>query len=204
MKHILRAMALAFVVVLAGCAGFNLDPVVQVATSALDEGTSTTGRTTGMDSSHAADVLKHRDYYSAIKAIAAPKQAARRPLVEIKARPGKPITIDAESFTVYEPDTAGQAQGYSIAAPKEVEPTGLKYLRAAGDFAARVFVPWTLIREQADTARLRDNNATKTRLGELGVMSETIQGAQGLAGQAIAKEPPAPLIVKPFVVETAP
>ena len=184
MTTIIQALFLACLLALSGCAGFNPESIVQVATTALDEGTSAKGSTTGLDSSHAADVLKHRDYYAAIKAIAAPKEAARRPLVEIKARPGKPITIDAESFTIYEPDNH-QAQGYSIAAPKEVEPTGLKYLRAAGDVAARVFVPWTLIRENAETARQANTNATAIRQSELGIMGNAVTGSQAIAGQAI-------------------
>jgi hypothetical protein len=197
MKRLLFALLIPLS--LAGCAGLNTESLVQVATSALDEGTSTKGATTGLDSSHAADVLKHRDYYAAVKAIAAPKEAARRPLVEIKARPGQPITIDAESFTVFEPVTQ-QAQGYSIAAPKEVEPTGLKYLRAAGDVAARVFVPWTLIRENADTQRQANNNATAIRQGELDIMGAAVTGSQGIASQAITTYSPA----EPLVIETTP
>lgn len=197
MKRLLFALLIPLS--LAGCAGLNTESLVQVASSALDEGTSTKGATTGLDSSHAADVLKHRDYYAAVKAIAAPKEAARRPLVEIKARPGQPITIDAESFTVFEPVTQ-QAQGYSIAAPKEVEPTGLKYLRAAGDVAARVFVPWTLIRENADTQRQANNNATAIRQGELDIMGSAVTGSQGIASQAITTYAPA----EPLVIETTP
>ena len=195
MKKALISAALALLA-LTGCAGVDIaalaDPLVRVAEAATDENTSTAkGATAGMSSSDAANVLMTRDYYSALKAVhGAGKGAERAPLVEIEARDGKPITIDAKSFRVYAPPAQG-AQGIAIAQPKEVESAGIKWFREIRRGLAEVFLPWRAVERGADTAQLRITTDAAVRQTELGVINNAVTGSQDLAGQVIETYTPA-------------
>ena len=174
------------------------DTAVRVAEAVTDENTSTAkGATAGMSSSDAANVLINRDYYNAVKAVhGAGKGEARAPLVEIEARDGQPITINAKSFKVYSPPPQGGAAALSIAQPREVESTGIKWFREVRRGLAEVLIPWKAIDESNNTARQANTNATAVRQTELGVVNNAVIGSQGIAGQAITTFKPAePIII---------
>jgi hypothetical protein len=66
-------------------------------------------------------------------------------------------------------------------------------------------VPWTIIRENAETARQANTNATAVRQTELGIMGDAVGGSQSLAGQAIETYQPAePIIVPAHAAPAAP
>jgi hypothetical protein len=203
MKRLLSAALLALS--LTGCAGFNLDPVVQVATSALDENTSTAkGATAGMSSSDAANVLMNRDYYNAVKAVSTGNSGTGKGAVqlEIEAHDGRPITIDAKVFRTYHAPQAQSAGGGGLAlkAPPTIEPTGIKWFRELKDAVvetAQVVLPWKMVREQGKTIRHESDNNTAARITELGVVNNAVTGSQSLAGQAIETYRPAEPIIVP-------
>lgn len=147
---------------LTGCAGVDLgalgDSTVRVAETLTTENTSTArGVTAGMSSTDAATVLMNRDYYNAIKAIAGVGTGNSRPrtLVEIEAKDGEPITINAKSFRVYAPPVQVGGAGYSLAPPPKVESTGLKLFREVKDTLASVFIPWYSIQKNSEIERLQ-------------------------------------------------
>lgn len=195
MKRILTMILMAVsTLAMTACAGMDIgglaDPVVRVAETVTDENTSTKGATAGMSSSDAANVLINRDYYNAVKAIAGADKGSARPILEIESRDGKPIVIDAKSVKVYAPPAGGGSAQMALQAPREVESNGIKWFREVRRGLAEVFVPWTLIRENADTARLANTNATAVRQTELGVMNNAVTGSQDIAGQAITTYKP--------------
>lgn len=196
-RTLLLLPALVAALTLSACSSLGIspelaEPLVRVAESALDENTSTKGATAGMSSSDAANVLINRDYYGAIKALAgAGKGEARAPLVEIEARDGQPITINAKSFKVYAPPAQGSGAGLSLAAPREVESNSIKWFREIRRGLAEVFLPWRAVERGADTQQLRITTDAAIRQTELGVLGGAVTGAQGLAGQVIGTYAPA-------------
>lgn len=192
MKRLLSLIALGLLaaITLPGCAGMNLaglaDPLVRVAETVTDENTSAKGATAGMSSSDAANVLINRDYYGAVKAMAgAGKGEARAPLVEIEARDGQPITINAKSFKVYAPPAQGSATGLSLAAPREVESNSIKWFREIRRGLAEVFLPWRAVERNADIQQHRITTDAATRQTELGVLGSAVQGSRDVSGQVI-------------------
>ena len=198
MKRIFFAALLALSLV--GCAGFDTGALVDVADAVTDENTSTAkGATKGMSSSDAANVLRNRDYYNAVKAVAGAGKGDRSPLVEIEAHDGKAITIDARSFKVYAPP-ANTSAGLALRAPDNIESNGIKWFREIKEAVlgtAQVALPWKLVREQGKTQRHVSDNDRDVRLGELGVMGEAVSGANTLGGLAITTFKPATPIIVP-------
>jgi hypothetical protein len=162
MKRLFTILAAS--VALSGCAGLDLgalgDSAVRVTETLTDENTSTArGVTAGMSSSDAANTIMTRSYYSALVSIA----NNMKPIVEIEARDGEPIVINAKSFKVYSP-TSGGAAGFSLAPPKPIESTGLKIAREVRDTLASVFIPWYSIQKTSEVQRLQiTTNAETTR-----------------------------------------
>lgn len=153
MKRLLSILLTAWA--LTGCAGVDLgvlgDSAVRVTETLTDENTSTArGVTAGMSSSDAANTIMTRDYYSTIRTMA----TSVKPIVEIEAVDGQPITINAKAFRVYAP-TAGGAGGFSLAPPRPIESTGLKIFREARDTLASVFIPWYSIQKNSEIERLQ-------------------------------------------------
>ena len=198
MKRIILAAAFALLS-LAGCAGIDTGAIVSVAEAVTDENTSTAkGVTAGMSSSDAANVLRNRDYYNAVKAVAGAGKGDRSPLVEIEAHDGKAITIDAKSFKVYAPP-ANTSAGIALRAPENIESNGIKWFREGKDALiglAQTVLPWKLVREEGKTRRHESDNGRDVRLGELDVMSDAVTGSQTLGSQAITTFKPAvPIII---------
>jgi hypothetical protein len=163
MKRLFTILAAA--VALSGCAGLDIgalgDSAVRVTETLTDENTSTArGVTAGMSSSDAANTIMNREYYATIRAIA----TSMKPIVEIEARDGEPITINAKSFKVYSPSAMAGGGGFSLAPPKPIESTGLKIAREVRDTLASVFVPWYSIQKTSEVQRLQiTTNAETTR-----------------------------------------
>lgn len=202
MKRIILAALLALL--LPACTSISPDAVVKVVESVTDENTSTAkGATAGMSSSDAANVLMNRDYYAAVKAVATGGSGTGKGAVqlEIEAHDGRPITIDAKVFRTYhapQPQYAGGG-GLTLKAPPAIESAGIKWFRevkeAVVDTVHEV-LPWKLAREQGKTIRHESDNNRDVRLGELGVMSDAVTGANSLGGLAITTFKPAtPIIV---------
>jgi hypothetical protein len=205
MKKLFRAMIVPTLLALTGCASTGDllglgDTATRVLEAATDENTSAKGITTGMSSSDAANVLMTRDYYGAIKAVHG-KGQAQQPILEIESRDGKPIVIDAKSVRVYAPQ--GGAAQLAIAPPKEVESAGIKWFREVRRGLAEVFVPWTILRENSDTERLRIVTNGNVRQTELGIMGTAVTGSQDLAGQAIETYKPTIVTVPAAVTPAA-
>lgn len=140
---------------LTGCAGVDLgalgDSTVRVTETLTDENTSTArGVTAGMSSSDASNTIMQRDYYSTIRSIA----TSMKPIVEIEAFEGQPITINAKTFKVYSPSPMAGGSGFALAPPKPIESTGLKIFREARDTLASVFIPWYSIQKNSEIQRL--------------------------------------------------
>lgn len=149
-----RLFTLLLALALTGCAGVDLgalgDSTVRVTETLTAENTSTArGVTAGMSSSDAANTIMTRDYYATARTMA----TSVKPIVEIEAIDGQPITINAKSFRVYAP-TAGAGGGFSLAPPKPIESTGLKIFREARDTLASVFIPWYSIQKNSEIQRL--------------------------------------------------
>jgi hypothetical protein len=201
MKRLFQSLCAAVIAVaMAGCAGFDTGALVSVAEAVTDENTSTAkGVTAGMSSSDAANVLRNRDYYNAVKAVAGAGKGERSPLVEMEAHAGKPITIDAKVFRVYAPP-ANTSSGIALKAPDKIESTGIQWFREIKEATIgtlQTVLPWKMVREEGKTRRHESDNGRDVRLGELEVMGGAVSGANALGGLAITTFKPATPIIIP-------
>lgn len=209
MKRLFQSLFSAVLAVaMSGCAGFDTGALVSVAEAVTDENTSTAkGVTAGMSSSDAANVLRNRDYYNAVKAVAGAGKGERSPLVEMEAHAGKPITIDAKSFKVYAPP-ANTSAGIALRAPENIDSNGIKWFREIKEATIdtlQTVLPWKMVREEGKTRRHESDNNRDVRLGELEVMGDAVSGSNALGGLAITTfKPAAPIFVPASAPAVAP
>ena len=181
---LLLAVITAFA--LTGCAGFDMNPLVDVASNALDEPTIKSGMTS-----------REAAYMATYKAYA--KEVGRdKPIVDIEGD-GSEIKISGiKSIKVYGPNQGLQAP----TAPKSAL---VEIMDSAGKMLERVFIPWVAITEGHQTTREAGRNSLE---------SDRIQSAerQAVTIEAIRKEPlvvsegevvyprkPEPVVVVPAV-----
>lgn len=164
-------VTLATVFALTGCAGFNFDPLVEVAANAVDEPTVKSGMTS-RDAAHMANYRRYVD-----------KATADKPIVDIQGD-GSEIKISGiKSIKVYGPTQHVQAP----TAPKSAL---VEIMDSAGKLLSSVFIPWTIITETAQSTREADLNsleASRITSGE----------RQAVTSQAIEAASKDPLIVRP-------
>lgn len=137
---------------LTGCAGFDSNPLVEVANNALEEPTIKSG----MTSRDAAYMAAYKAYI---------KEATKnKPIVEIEST-GEEIKITGlKSLKVY-----GNNDGTALAAPTKDKPLIIELMDGVGRFAERVLLPGYLIKESHQTARdqsTKDLEATRIISGE--------------------------------------
>lgn len=149
----MKFLATLFLVLgLTGCAGFDSNPLVEVANNALDEPTIKSG----MTSRDAAYMAAYKAYI---------KEATKnKPIIEIEST-GEEIKISGlKSLKVY-----GNSGDSRLAAPEKQKPLVIELMDGIGRFAERVLLPGYLIKETHQTARdqsSKDLEATRILSGE--------------------------------------
>jgi len=160
MKFLITAL---LAVTLTGCAGFDMNPLVDVANSALDEPTIKSGMTS-----------REAAYMATYKAYA--KETGRdKPIVDIEGD-GSEIKISGiKSIKVYGPS-------HGLQAPTAPKSALVEIMDSAGKMLERVFIPWVAITEGHQTTREAGRNALE---------SDRIQSSerQAITVEAIRKEP---------------
>lgn len=147
-----KTLIIAATVWLVGCAGFDSNPLVEVANNALDEPTIKSGMTS-----------RDAAYMAAYKAYA--KEVGKdKPIVEIEGT-GEEIKISGvKSIKVY-----GQNGAAGMAAPSKDKPLIIEFMDGFGRFAERVLLPGYLIKETHQTTRdqsTKDLESTRILSGE--------------------------------------
>lgn len=158
---LLIAAVMAFA--LTGCAGFDMNPLVDVANSALDEPTIKSGMTS-----------REAAYMATYKAYA--KETGRdKPIVDIEGDGGEIKISGVKSIKVYGPS-------HGLQAPTAPKSALVEIMDSAGKMLERVFIPWVAITEGHQTTREASRNALE---------SDRIQSSerQAITVEAIRKEP---------------
>lgn len=149
----MKFLATLFLVLgLTGCAGFDSNPLVEVANNALDEPTIKSG----MTSRDAAYMAAYKAYI---------KEATKnKPIVEIEGN-GEEIKITGlKSLKVY-----SQNGNENLVGPEKEQPLLITILKELRLFARDALVPGYLIKESNQTARdqsSKDLEATRILSGE--------------------------------------
>ena len=158
MKYLISLMV---ALVMTGCStveNLGAGPLVDVANSALNEPTIKSG----MTSRDAAYMTTYKKYADTV--------AKDRPIVKIEGT-GAPITISGiKSIEVYAPGSNA-----ALAAPEKDKPAITQILDSAGRLLERVFLPWTLITENAQTAREQNASNERIRTQELGIVDTAVR-----------------------------
>lgn len=172
----MKLLTLLLAFALTGCAGFNADPLVDVANNALDEPTIKSGMTS-----------RDAAYMAAYKAYA--KEVGKdKPIVEIEGN-GEEIKISGiKSIKVY-----GQNGAAGMNAPTKDKPLIIELLDGVGRFAERVLLPGYLIKETHQTARDSSTKALEQSKIESGERER-------VTSQAIEAASKPPLVVQPTIV----
>lgn len=161
-------------VTLTGCAGFDMNPLVDVASNALDEPTIKSGMTS-----------REAAYMATYKAYA--KEVGRdKPIVDIEGDGGEIKISGVKSIKVYGPS-------HGLQAPTAPKSALVEIMDSAGKMLERVFIPWVAITEGHVTARQQDENsleASRITSGE----------RQATTSQAIEAASKDPLVVNPIIV----
>jgi hypothetical protein len=155
-----------------------------VAETLTDDNTSTKGITTGMSSSDARDVLVHREYYGAIKAVAGAGKGAtpaQQPLLlDIEAYDGQPITIHAKRFKIYAPPAAAEKPAPVVIAEPKQKKSVIKEISEEGRAWFRdAVVPWKSIDENSETQRLIITTDAITQRFETAEQNQLIRDVAG-------------------------
>ena len=176
----MKLFALVLAAALTGCAGFDSNPLVEVANNALDEPTIKSG----MTSRDAAYMASYKAY--------AKEVGKDKPIVEIEGN-GEEIKISGiKSIKVY-----GQNSAAGMAAPTKDKPLVIELMDGVGRFAERVLLPGYLIKETHQTARDSSTKALEQSRIESGERER-------VTSQAIEAASKPPLIVQPTIVHAAP
>lgn len=169
---------LAMLLALTGCAGFNADPLVDVANNALDEPTIKSGMTS-----------RDAAYMAAYKAYA--KEVGKdKPIVEIEGN-GEEIKISGiKSIKVY-----GQNGAAGMDAPAKDKPLVIELMDGIGRFAERVLLPGYLIKETHQTARDVSSKALEQSRIESGERERvTSQAIEAASKPPLVVHVPAPFV----------
>jgi len=160
---------------LTGCAGFDMNPLVDVANSALDEPTIKSGMTS-----------REAAYMATYKAYA--KETGRdKPIVDIQGDESGEIKISGiKSIKVYAPP-------HGVQAPTAPKSALVEIMDSAGKMLERVFIPWVALTESHQTTReAQAHEVTRDRI-------ESAE-RRDVTSQAIEAASKDPLIVNPIIV----